>query len=261
MYPFGKELKLETVIKQKFHESFLSILPIAIIVLCLGISITPLSTSTFMLFLLGVLCLIAGLAVFTMGAEMSMQPLGTKIGSFLGKAKHIWIIAFLSFIIGILVTISEPDFAAEIDGTKYATLEDALAAAVDGDTIVLLADATPALTSQRLITKASVIDLNGKTLTLTEDDLYFGSIKFQNGKIVVDPSVKASTAVFWMFENQTLTFDQVSNALMAISRMSKEHSKKLRALVQKYGASKLSEIAPEHYEAILAEAEVIGNAG
>ena len=62
-------------------------------------------------------------------------------------------------------------------------------------------------------------------------------------------------------DKQTLTFDQVSNALMAISRMSKEHSKKLRALVQKYGASKLSEIAPEHYEAILAEAEVIGNAG
>lgn len=62
-------------------------------------------------------------------------------------------------------------------------------------------------------------------------------------------------------DKQALTFDQVSNALMAISRMSKEHSKKLRALVQKYGASKLSEIAPEHYEAILAEAEVIGNAG
>ena len=30
-------------------------------------------------------------------------------------------------------------------------------------------------------------------------------------------------------DKQTLTFDQVSNALMAISRMSKEHSKKLRA--------------------------------
>ena len=35
----------------------------------------------------------------------------------------------------------------------------------------------------------------------------------------------------------------------------------IRALLEKYGASKLSEIAPEHYEAILAEAEVIGNAG
>ena len=62
-------------------------------------------------------------------------------------------------------------------------------------------------------------------------------------------------------DNQNITFDQVSNTLMAISRMSKTHSQKLRALVQKYGATKLSEIAPEHYEAILAEAEVIRDAG
>lgn len=60
---------------------------------------------------------------------------------------------------------------------------------------------------------------------------------------------------------QRLTFDQVSNTFTAISRMSKTHSQKLRALVQQYGATKLSEIAPEHYEAILAEAEVIRNAG
>lgn len=70
------------------------------------------------------------------------------------------------------------------------------------------------------------------------------------------PAEKVETA-----DKPVLTFDQVSNTLMAISRKSKEHSMKLRALVQKYGASKLSEIAPEHYDAILAEAEVIGNAG
>lgn len=66
-------------------------------------------TGTFMLFLIGVLCLIAGLAVFTMGAEMSMQALGAKIGSTLMKSKKIWLIAFVSFIIGILITVSEPD--------------------------------------------------------------------------------------------------------------------------------------------------------
>jgi len=62
-------------------------------------------------------------------------------------------------------------------------------------------------------------------------------------------------------DKPTLTFDQVSNTLMSISRMSKAHSQKLRAVVQKFGANKLSEIAPEHYEAILTEAEVIRNAG
>jgi len=100
---------VESVFKSKFHESLTSILPIAAIVLLLGITIAPLSTSTFLLFLLGVLCLIVGLAIFTMGAEMSMQPLGNKIGSSLAKSKKVWLIAFVSFIIGILVTISEPD--------------------------------------------------------------------------------------------------------------------------------------------------------
>lgn len=98
---------------------------------------------------------------------------------------------------------------ASVNDVGYTTLEEAFAAAQAGETIVLLADATPALTSQRAITKAAVIDLNGKTLTLIEDDLYFGTTEFKNGTIVVDPSVKASTAVFWMFENQTLTFDGV----------------------------------------------------
>ena len=111
----------------------------------------------------------------------------------------------------------EVSYAAQIGGTFYETLDAALQAAKDGETIILLADATPALTSQRAITKAAVIDLNGKTLTLAEDDLYFGTTTFQNGTIVVDPSVKASTAVFWMFENQTLTFNNVDIVATGVS--------------------------------------------
>ena len=100
----------------------------------------------------------------------------------------------------------DADNDGEVDeGEGYETLEVAFAAATEGDTITLLAPATPTLTSQRAITKASVINLNGKTLTLTEDDLYFGTTTFENGTIVVDPSVVSSTAVFWMFEGQTLT--------------------------------------------------------
>lgn len=98
---------------------------------------------------------------------------------------------------------------AQIGDDKYETLEEAFEKADEGDEIKLLADVTPTLTSQRTITKAAVIDLGGRTLTLTEDDLYFGTTTFENGNIIVDPSVKPSTAVFWMFANQTLTFDNV----------------------------------------------------
>lgn len=106
-------------------------------------------------------------------------------------------------------TFVGPAAVAKIGDTEYETLEDAFKAAVEGNTITLLDDVTPALTSQSGITKASVIDLNGKTLTLTEDDLYFGTTTFKNGNIIVDSSVRPSTAVFWMFANQTLTFDNV----------------------------------------------------
>ena len=109
---------------------------------------------------------------------------------------------------GVLNDVME-NAQAKLNNVYYATLDEAFAAAAEGATITLLADATPALTSQRAITKAAVIDLGGNTLTLTEDDLYFGTTTFKNGTIVVDSSVSASTAVFWMFANQTLTFDDV----------------------------------------------------
>ncbi len=100
---------MENLIKSKLQESVSSILPIALVVTVLGVTLTPMDSNTFLVFLLGVVCLIIGLAVFTMGAEMSMQPIGAKIGGYLAKSGKIWIIAFFSFVIGVLVTVSEPD--------------------------------------------------------------------------------------------------------------------------------------------------------
>ncbi len=113
------------MIKLKLEESLKSILPIAGIVLLLSITLAPMHPGTFLLFLLGVLCLIAGLAVFTMGAEMSMQPLGNKIGASLASSGKLWLITGISFIIGILVTISEPDLqilAEQVSGVENMVL-------------------------------------------------------------------------------------------------------------------------------------------
>ncbi|MBQ7387635.1 MAG: DUF1538 domain-containing protein [Clostridia bacterium] len=90
-------------------ESVQSVLPIALIVIGLCLTIVPLSAGDMVLFLIGVVCLIFGMSLFTAGAEMSMQPLGTKIGSTVASSGKVWLIAFVSFIIGIIVTISEPD--------------------------------------------------------------------------------------------------------------------------------------------------------
>lgn len=113
------------LIKNKFMESLKSVLPIGLIVLALSITIVPISTGDMFLFLVGIVCLVFGMSLFTAGAEMSMQPLGTKIGATVGLSKRIWIIAFISFIIGILVTISEPDLqilAEQVSGLENMIL-------------------------------------------------------------------------------------------------------------------------------------------
>ena len=98
-----------SLIKDKIMESLKSVLPIALIVLALSVTIVPLSAGDMLLFLIGVVCLIFGMSLFTAGAEMSMQPLGSKIGNTIAASGKVWLIAFVSFIIGIIVTISEPD--------------------------------------------------------------------------------------------------------------------------------------------------------
>ena len=58
--------------------------------------------------------------------------------------------------------------------------------------------------------KASVIDLNGKTLTIKKTDIrYYNNTTIKNGNIVVDPSVSSSTAIFYMHDDYTLTLDGV----------------------------------------------------
>ena len=96
-------------LKEKLREAFQSVFPIALIVLGLSVIVTPLESGTFLLFALGVLLLIVGTALFTLGADMSMLVIGQKVGSSLTKSKKIWLIALVSFVIGVIVTIAEPD--------------------------------------------------------------------------------------------------------------------------------------------------------
>ncbi len=113
------------LIKDKIFESLSSVLPIALIVLALSMTVVPLPAGDMILFIIGVVCLVFGMSLFTAGAEMSMQPLGSKIGSTAAASGKVWIIALISFIIGILVTISEPDLqilANQVSGIENMVL-------------------------------------------------------------------------------------------------------------------------------------------
>lgn len=94
---------------EKVYESVASVLPITVIVLVLSISIAPLTPGTWTLFFFGALMLILGMGFFTLGVEMSMIPMGEGIGVLMSKAKHLPIPLAICFVLGMVVTIAEPD--------------------------------------------------------------------------------------------------------------------------------------------------------
>ncbi|MBP3580228.1 MAG: DUF1538 domain-containing protein [Clostridia bacterium] len=90
-------------------ESLTSVLPIAIIVLILSVTFVSLDAGVLVLFLFGTILLILGMSFFTIGSTISMEPLGDGIGKSLNKTSKITLPFIVCFIIGLLITISEPD--------------------------------------------------------------------------------------------------------------------------------------------------------
>jgi hypothetical protein len=72
-------------------------------------TLTPVDNGTFLAFILGALCVIFGTGLFTLGADIAMTPIGEYVGVSIVKTKRLWLIIPMYFIVGVLITISEPD--------------------------------------------------------------------------------------------------------------------------------------------------------
>ncbi len=94
---------------EKWYEALRAVLPIVAIVLALCFSIAPISSSILLCFLLGTVMVMAGMMLFTLGAETAMTPMGQNVGSSMSKSRNLFVIAGIAFLIGFIVTISEPD--------------------------------------------------------------------------------------------------------------------------------------------------------
>ena len=94
---------------EKLKEALKAVLPIIGIVLLLCFSIAPISPSILLCFLMGGVLIIAGMMFFTLGAEMAMTPMGERVGTSLTKSRKLWVVIPLSFLLGFIITISEPD--------------------------------------------------------------------------------------------------------------------------------------------------------
>ena len=99
--------------------------PIIGIVLLLCFTIAPLSPSVLLCFLMGAVLILVGMMFFTLGAEMSMTPMGERIGTCLTRSRKLLLITAVAFLLGFIVTISEPDLqvlAGQVPAVPNMTL-------------------------------------------------------------------------------------------------------------------------------------------
>ena len=100
----------------KFIEALISVIPISIIILLIfGLQYSDMMpsdiipVSTLLIFFISLIALILGMMLFSLGSEISMSKVGKYIGSSVTKMKSIVFMIVISFLLGFMITLAEPD--------------------------------------------------------------------------------------------------------------------------------------------------------
>ena len=113
-------------LKDKILEALFSALPITVLVYLMAL--TPwfdFSTAELITFTVGAVLLVVGIGLFSMGADLAMTPMGTHVGSGLSKQRRLGLLLFVCFVLGMLITIAEPDLqvlANQVSAVMNGTL-------------------------------------------------------------------------------------------------------------------------------------------
>ena len=97
-------------LREKIKEALLSTLPITAIVYVLAL--TPwfdFSPTELVTFTVGAVLLVIGIGLFSLGADMAMTPMGTHVGAGLSRQRKLMLLLVVCFMLGMLITIAEPD--------------------------------------------------------------------------------------------------------------------------------------------------------
>ena len=103
----------------KLKESVVSVLPVSALVAAL--SLTPwvdISGHELGIFAGAAVLLILGIGLFNLGADLAMTPMGQYIGEGLTKSKKIGILLGVCFLMGLFITIAEPDLSVLAEQVK-----------------------------------------------------------------------------------------------------------------------------------------------
>lgn len=102
-------MKRHNIMNEKIKESISAVLPITLIVFVLCLFFVPVSNGLVLSFVLGTVMIIIGMGLFTIGADLSMTQIGNHIGAKMTTTRKLWLILLLSFVLGVMITVAEPD--------------------------------------------------------------------------------------------------------------------------------------------------------
>ena len=97
-------------LREKIVEALLSTLPITAIVYVLAMTPWFHFTATELIaFTVGAVLLVVGIGLFSLGADVAMTPMGAHVGAGLSRQKKLSLLLIVCFVLGMLITIAEPD--------------------------------------------------------------------------------------------------------------------------------------------------------
>lgn len=93
----------------KMKEALVAVLPITALVIILNFSLGGMPTLNLASFLVGAVFLVVGMALYTLGSSIFMEPAGEHIGTKVTATRKVWFILLVAFVVGVVVTVAEPD--------------------------------------------------------------------------------------------------------------------------------------------------------
>lgn len=109
------------VLTEKAKEVLYSVLPITLIVIVLHFTIAPVGSLVLWRFLMGAFLVTAGLAVFLVGVDLGITPIGQIMGRAVAKTNKLWMVIAGGLILGFFVSIAEPDLHILADQVAAVT--------------------------------------------------------------------------------------------------------------------------------------------
>lgn len=97
------------LLAEKTKDVTRTLLPVVILVLLLCFTLVDVESNVFTRFLVGSVMLLIGLSIFLWGVDLAMNPIGEHMSREIATSRTFLKLAILSFLLGFLITVAEPD--------------------------------------------------------------------------------------------------------------------------------------------------------